>query len=416
MTPAATLATGHHPRVRPRLVVPEAAGGALDLAAETALGTYAPVRVGDVIAELERAGLRGRGGAAFPAHRKWAQVAGAGGGAVVVANGAEAEPTSWKDRWLLTHRPHLVLDGLLLAAVTVGATRAVVYASDPDAVAALTRAVDELSQSGAGLALRPEIRTAPPRYVAGEETAVCRALSGGPALPLSKPPRPAERGVDGRPTLVSNVETLAQAAWIARHGAAAYRAYGTATSPGTTLVTLGGACARPGVYEVPFGLPVPELFDLAGGFTATPVAYATGGWFGGLLAADRAAVACGYDELRAAGAGLGCGAITAIGPDADLLTLAEQVASWYARESAGQCGVCRKATAAIRDAFTALRRGRQDPPTVADLARWGSTLPGRGACGLLDGAAAWPRTLAAQFPGVLQKASGRDVTAVEGGA
>ncbi|WP_169384116.1 NADH-ubiquinone oxidoreductase-F iron-sulfur binding region domain-containing protein, partial [Pseudonocardia acidicola] len=354
----------------------------------------------DVISELKGAGLRGRGGAAFPAHVKWAAVAAATGSKVVVANGEEGEPASAKDRWLLTHRPHLVLDGLFLAARAVGADRAVLYLAHPDTVAATLNALDELRGAAAlPTGVRVDVHVVEPSYVAGEETAACRSISGGPALPLAKPPRPHESGVDGTPTLVSNVETLAHAAWITRHGAAAYRAVGTPDSPGTTLLTMSGACVRPGVYEVPFGLPVADLFaSVGGGFTSDPVGFVMGGWFGGLLAAERGAVACCYDAVRAAGSGLGCGAVTALGADEDPVLVAADIAAWYARESAGQCGVCVKGTASIRDALGALRDGRATGPEPANLARWGTALPRRGACAFLDGAATLARTVVTEFP------------------
>jgi NADH:ubiquinone oxidoreductase subunit F (NADH-binding) len=204
--------------------------------------------------------------------------------------------------------------------------------------------------------------------------------------------------VDRRPTLVSNVETLAHAAWIARHGAAAYRSHGTAESPGTTLVTLSGACARPGVYEVPYGMIVAELFDLAGGFTSAPAGFLMGGWFGGLLGPAHAETACSYETVRAAGSGLGCAAITALDTDRDPLAVAAEVSAWYAAQSAQQCGVCVKGTAAVRDAFASLGAGTATAGDRDNLARWGQTLPGRGACAFLDGAATWARTVLAEFP------------------
>lgn len=391
----APLGAASAPGIAPRL----ATDSRLDLATERATGTYASPACADVLAELEAAGLRGRGGAGFPAHVKWRSVAGADGPKVVVANGEEGEPASLKDRWLLTHRPHLVLDGLRLAARTVGAGRAVVYLSHPETESAVRAALDELALGDGPVdGARPEVHTVDPTYVAGEETAACRFLSGGPALPTARPPRVDESGVDGRPTLVSNVETLAHAAWIARNGAAAYRSHGTSDSPGTTLVTLAGACARPGVYEVPYGLTVAELFALAGGFAERPSGFLMGGWFGGVLGPEHAATACTHEAVREAGSGLGCGAVTALGADRDPLTVAAEITAWYAAESAGQCGVCVKGTAAVRDAFAALGEGRGTTKDRDDLARWGRTLRGRGACAFLDGAAAWARTAPAVSP------------------
>ncbi|MQY33831.1 NADH-quinone oxidoreductase subunit 1 [Streptomyces sp. RB17] len=399
----AALSAAAHPAITPRLVVPGSTDTPLGLAAERDLGTYLPGPHGAdptvLLDTLEAAGLRGRGGAAFPAHLKWRGVAAGQGPRVAVANGEEGEPASAKDRWLLTHRPHLVLDGLLLAARTVGADRAIVYLSHPDTVQAVRAALDELTADGDDRAADVEIRTVEPTYVAGEESAVCRFLSGGPALPTAKPPRPHESGVDGRPTLVSNVETLAHAAWIARHGAAAYRAEGTDASPGTTLVTLSGACAEPGVYEVPLGRTVGQLFDEVGGGLADGVhGVLMGGWFGGMLRRDHLATGCCYDTLRAVGSGLGCGAITALGTDDTPLRVAAELSAWYARESAAQCGVCVNGTKAIRDTFARLADGAGTADDRDRLARWGQSLPRRGACAFLDGAATLARSAVAEYP------------------
>jgi NADH:ubiquinone oxidoreductase subunit F (NADH-binding) len=392
VTPGADLTAGHDQRITPRLVVPGQAGP-LDLAAERRLGTYRRA-VLDVLTELGDAGLVGRGGAAFPAHVKWRAVADREGPKVVVANGEEGEPASAKDRWLLTHRPHLVLDGLLLAAESVGASRAIVYLSHPDSARSVRRAVDELrGQGGVPHGLSLEVFMVAPAYVAGEETAVVRALNGGPAKPTAKPPRPFEAGVDGRPTLVSNVETLAHAAWISRHGAAGYRRFGTVDSPGTTLMTLGGACARPGVYEVPFGLTVRELFEVAGGLTSAPSGFVMGGWFGGILPPEHLDLTCSHAEVRAAGSGLGCGSITALEAGVDPLRVAAEIASWYADESAQQCGVCIKGTVAIRDTVAQVAAGGGGADLTDRLARWGDQLPGRGACAFLDGAATMARSV-----------------------
>lgn len=385
--------------IEPRLMVPAAVAAPLELTVERKLGTYDAPRCADVMGELAAASLRGRGGAAFPAHVKWQAVARAQGQKVVVANGEEGEPTSRKDQWLLTHRPHLVLDGLLLAASTVGAQRAVVYLSHPDTISAVGAAIGELDDDGlAPRWLSLEVHTVAPTYVAGEETAACRSIDGEPALPTAKPPRPFEAGVGGRPTLVSNVETLAHAAWIARNGATAYREYGTDSSPGTFLVTLRGACERPGVYEVPFGQSIAELFEVAGGFTSQPQAFVMGGWFGGVLGAHRAELACCYDAVRDVGSGLGCAAVTVLGSDDDPLGIAADVAGWYADESAQQCGVCVKGTAAIRDTLRMLRENKACSTDRDKLVRWGQSLPRRGACAFLDGAAAWARTVVDELP------------------
>jgi NADH:ubiquinone oxidoreductase subunit F (NADH-binding) len=375
-----------HPGLKARLVIGESGSRPLSLREEIATGTYAPVVTEGLIDQVERAGLRGRGGSGFAAHRKWRAVREGGGPRVVVANGEEGEPSSFKDRWLLTNRPHAVIDGLLLAAAAIGADRAVIYLSHPETVLSVRKAVAESPSLPGRVAV--EIHVVEPRYVAGEETAVCRAINGGPALPFSKPPRPFESGVDGRPTLVSNVETLVQAAWIARNGAAKYRALGTSASPGTMLVTLGGACRRPGVYEVPYGLTLGQLIeDCAGGLSGAIGGVLAGGWFMGVADASLLDATWCFDAMRAAGSGVGCGAVTVLGDDERIEEVVARLARWYVEESAQQCGVCVKGTAAIADTLELFSRGSAQPDALANLARWGTTLQGRGACAFLDGAA-----------------------------
>ncbi|WP_040835964.1 NADH-ubiquinone oxidoreductase-F iron-sulfur binding region domain-containing protein [Nocardia brevicatena] len=381
-----------------RLVVPGVESPEWGLEHERALGFFGPsVDSAAFLAELELSGLRGRGGAGFPAYRKWAAVAGAGD-SVVVANGHEGEPASAKDAWLLTRRPHLVLDGLLLAAAVTGADEAVVYVSAPEVVATVRRAVAEVVTAGLvpeGVTLR--VHQGPPGYVAGEESAVVQCLNGWPAKPTSKPPRPFEVGVHGLPTLVSNVETLAHAAWIRRHGASEFAAVGSASSRGTALFTVTGRVGEPGVYEMPLGAIVADLVSAAGGVRAPMTAALIGGWFNGVAIGDHSALECCYDAMRAARTGLGCAAITVLGPDDDPLVVAEELSGWFAMESAHQCGSCFTGTKEIARAFRRALAGNDATRHIADLSRWGSELAGRGVCGFIDGAAALARIGAAEI-------------------
>lgn len=396
-----------YPGLTPRLMVSEARAGYLDYESECGLGTYqSRIQGVGLLEEIDLSGLRGRGGAAFPAGIKWKAVAAQSGKKVVVANGEEGEPASFKDQWLLTHRPHLVIDGLLLAAEACGADRAVLYLSHEDTRESVQRALTELAHTDI---LKPsisvEIFMVAPTYVAGEETSAVRAISGGPALPLAKPPRPFEKGVDDLPTLVANVETLAHAAWISRHGAVAFREQGTEDSPGTALMTLSGACNRPGVYEVPFGVSIRSVVDtVGGGFSSEPRGLAIGGWFGGLSGPSGLDLLCEFDSCKAAGNGWGCGAITILGQHDDPVQFAAGLAAWYERESARQCGVCIKGTAAIAQTLKSLGEHRATLADKDNLVRWGQMLPGRGACAFLDGAAALSRTVVVHFPNEVAKA------------
>jgi NADH:ubiquinone oxidoreductase subunit F (NADH-binding) len=392
---AAPLTLGAYVDGPPRLLVP-ATGGRESRADYERAGGYAGGVVGEAFVEaVESAGLRGRGGAAFPAATKLRSVAGRDGPRYAVANGEEGEPASLKDRWLLRTRPHLVLDGLSRAAEATAAERAYVFVSDPGAAASVADAIAELGDCGS---VPIELRTTEPRYVAGEETAVVRAINGGPALPLDKPPRPFEAGVDGQPTLVANVETLANLPVIATLGATVYREAGTDRSPGTFLCTVSGACERPGLYEVPFGGALGETLDTMAGLADSPAGFLMGGFFAGMLGPRGVDVRLAYDELRDEGSGLGCGAIVVLAHDDCPVAAAADVLDYFERENAKQCGACIRGTAAMRDALFALAAGTAQEARVDQLRGWSMSLRERGACALLDGAAGVVGSLFREFP------------------
>jgi NADH:ubiquinone oxidoreductase subunit F (NADH-binding) len=238
-----------------------------------------------------------------------------------------------------------------------------------------------------------QIVAGPPRYVAGEETAVVQFLNGGPAKPTFGPPRPYERGYRGRPTLIHNPETLAQLALVARFGADWFRELGTVTDPGSALVTISGAVAAPGVYEVAFGTPLRDLLDAAGGATEPLQAFLTGGYFGTWIDARRGAeLRLAREELRAAGCTLGSGALVALGESACGLHESARVIRYLAAESAGQCGPCVHGLRAISEAMAALAAGTVDQSARPRVLRWASEVRGRGACHHPDGAARFVET------------------------
>ena len=349
--------------------------------------------------EIAQAGVLGRGGAAFPMAVKLATVRAAaaqGLDTVLVANGEEGEPASFKDRWLLRNRPHLVLDGLRLAAAIVNATHAHVYVSDPVAAESVRQAIDELSSEDLrGVAVG--VRVVDPGYVAGEETAAVRAINGGPAKPSDKPPRPFEQGVGGLPTLVSNVETLANLPFVHRHGAAAYREVGTDASPGTFLATVTGGGRAAGLYEVPLGVSAAELIAWHGIEADSVHGALMGGYFAGLLDRRVLDITLDYETLRGLGSGLGCGAVSVL-TDESPVAVAASVLAYFDRENAGQCGSCFNGTAAMAAAAVALRDGVATADDVERLERWSVVLRGRGACATLDAATNIAASLLAQFP------------------
>jgi NADH:ubiquinone oxidoreductase subunit F (NADH-binding) len=362
-------------------------------------------RTDALAADLERAGLRGRGGAWFPTHRKLAAVAAARGRPVVVANGAEGEPVGAKDSTLLTTAPHLVLDGLQHAAAAVAADRCYVYVQRvPDVVDAVRAALAERREARVDR-VGVELVDAPVRYLAGEESAAVSLISGGPARPRFRPPPVYQRGVRGRPTLVLNVETLAHTALVARYGPEWYRGVGTPDEPGTALFSVGGAVHEPGVVEAALGTPLRDLLARAGGASGTLSAVLVGGYHGTWLPADRLGVRLSGAGLREHGARLGTGVVVALPEHACGLAETARVVGYLAEQSAHQCGPCRNGLPLIADAFTRLATPgeRAGSALRADVERWMTLVRGRGACHHPDGTVNLVASALAVFGGELQR-------------
>ena len=352
----------------------------------------------ELIDAIDRAGLRGRGGAGFPTAVKMRAVAGGRGRAVVLANGTEGEPASYKDKLLLCHQPHLVADGALLAAAAVGAGRVVIGVEETagEALGALRRALAERERSEpAGIPV--EVVATPPGYVTGEESALVAFVNGGPALPTTAPPRPFERGVGRRRTLVANVETLCHVAQIARRGAGWFREAGTDEEPGTMLVTVSGAVARPGVVEVPLGVGLGEIIERAVA-VGRPGAALVGGFFGTWVPSEGFGLAFSRAGLAAGGASPGAGVVIVVSEGACGLSETARIMAWYVRQGAGQCGPCVFGLAAIAGEMAALACGALGAGGLARLQRWGSQVEGRGACRHPDGSVRLARSALRAFP------------------
>jgi NADH:ubiquinone oxidoreductase subunit F (NADH-binding) len=336
---------------------------------------------------IERARLTGRGGAGFPAGRKLRSVAEAKGRPVVVANGAEGEPASTKDWLLLSRSPHLVLDGISLAAFAVRADRAFLVVHQRERRLAASLEAAAAARAAAGIDTIPiEVVGIPDRYVSSEQSAIVQYLGGGPSLPTFSPPRTHERGFDGRPTLVNNVETLAHIALIARHGDRWFRSAGVPGAAGTMLVTVSGAVAKPGVYEVELGTPIGTALMTAGGLTERPQAILTGGYFGTWLPVDLAwQLPLTHRDFKSVGGALGAGIIVVLPDTSCGLAETARVVRYLAAESAGQCGPCVFGLPALADAVADLAYDGQQRPTRQAGALIG-LVEGRGACKLPDGA------------------------------
>jgi NADH:ubiquinone oxidoreductase subunit F (NADH-binding) len=359
-------------------------------------GRDRPERLIDVV---DRSGLTGRGGAGFPTGRKMRAVASGRGPAVIVANGAEGEPASGKDRLLLTRLPHLVMDGISLAADAVRAREAYlcVHQRETDLLASLADAAD--ARHRAGVDPTPiRIVGIPGRYVSSEQSAIVAFINGGPAKPTFAPPRPHERGVRGLPTLENNVETLAHLALIARYGDGWFRSIGLPSATGSALVTVGGTVQRPGVYEIELGTTIGQVIMLAGGPSERPQALLVGGYFGGWLPAEQAwPIPMSQPTLRAAGGAMGAGMVIALPVTSCGLAETARVLRYLAEETAGQCGPCVMGLPALADALAdlAFHGGRER--ATGQISRLLPVIEGRGACRHPDGATQLVRSALCTF-------------------
>ena len=342
-----------------------------------------------LIEATARAGLTGRGGAGYPTARKLRAVADAERTErVVVANGMESEPASAKDEVLLRHAPHLVLDGIALAADAIGAGRAhLCVAPSPSGLdRQLRELVAERRERGVDQ-IEITVHTPPHHYVSSEASALTNWLGGGQAKPATTPPRTAERGVSGLPTLVDNVETLAHLALIARYGSDWFRERGTTESPGTALVTLTGAVAEPGVHEVGYGTEVRGILELARP-AQDAQAVLVGGYFGTwLTTVESATIEYSTAGLAGSGASPGAGVLAVLPSQACGLAETARVLAYLAAQSSRQCGPCLFGLPATASDFAQLAFGHCDPELWERVERRIGLLAGRGACKHPDGAA-----------------------------
>ena len=368
-----------------------------------------------IIPMLEQAGLRGLGGAGFPTHRKWAAVAAQPPhpehGKWIVCNGNEDEPGTFKDRFLLSRTPHQVIEGALIGAVATGADHVVLYVNPREsaAVAQLRRAAEAweahplLARVGARITVCPGSGL----YVGGEETAAIASVMGGFPFPALKPPFPAERGVNGAPTLLNNVETFAHVTHILRHGAAWYRDLGLGEAVGSKLYSLSGDVLRPGLHELPMGTSLRRLiFEQGGGMLGGQAfkAVFTGGPSNTLLTAADLDVALDFDSLRARGSRLGTGAMIVVGEGTSILRKTAEYVGFFADSSCGQCPSCKIGTHQVARILYRLEQGAGRAADLAALENLARLLPGSGRCGLVDGAATVLGSSLTSFRGEYERA------------
>jgi formate dehydrogenase len=340
-----------------------------DLASWRARGGYRPMSA-DPLNLLKAAGLRGLGGAGFPAARKWELVARQAGPKHLVVNADEGEPGTFKDRWCLETDPHRVLDGMTLAAAAVGAETCWIYLRDEyfHLFAPLRAAIAEVKQAGL-FAGGIHLRRGAGAYICGEETALLESIEGRRGYPRHKPPFPGEVGLFGRPTLIHNVETLWWLPEILRGGAEGFAAAGRNGHHGKRLVSVSGRVAKPGVHEVPAGATANEIIaEFAGGMATghSLAAYLPGGASGGILPARMADIPLDFGTLEAHGCFVGSGALVVLSDRDDLPEAARNLVRFFRDESCGQCTPCRVGT---EKAALLLDAPRWDRPLLSELAQ-----------------------------------------------
>jgi len=339
---------------------------------------------GRLVEMAEQVDLRGRGGAAFPVARKLTAVLDAARTRkrtpIVLVNGAEGEPGSAKDRMLLLRSPYLVLGGALVAAQALHARDILIGVADPLAA----RSVREAAAAEPSLRHMVGVVEVPDRFVSGESGALVNAVNGRAALPSADRTHTSYRGAGHRPTLLSNAETFAQLAILAMVGPEGYASAGTAAEPGTVLLTVGGAAARPAVVEVPTGVSLGHALDLCGAGPADGVL--VGGYHGCWVPEEAAyRVPVSRAELAAIGGTLGAGVVLALGRDSCPLGEVARVAAFLAKESSGQCGPCKLGLPGIARSLAALANGSGGVDALDAARRGAAAVRGRGACSHPDG-------------------------------
>ncbi len=339
-----------------------------------------------LMTSLEASGLAGRGGGGFPSSIKLGVVGAAGAGGTIVINGMESEPASDKDKLLLLRAPHLVLDGAQYLAAVCRASRIVMcIPAGRDTVAVAVRHAITERRTARYARVAEEMVRPPDGFVSGEESALVNFIERGLSLPVFRPDKGSPLRIGRRAALVHNTETLAHIALIARHGHEPFRARGMAEEPGTCLVTIGGAVARPGVVEVDRGVPLCDIVAL-GTPVDSPQAYLVGGYGGTWVAPPHFATPYASMSLRTIGATAGVGVIVVLGPAACGVAESARITRYLAGQSAGQCGPCVYGLPAVADDLALLARGSADGGLMARLHRRLGEIRGRGACRHPDGA------------------------------
>ncbi len=349
-----------------------------------------------VIAEVKASGLVGRGGAAFPTGIKWEGAANAAGHPkYVVCNADESEPGTFKDRVLMIGDPHLIIEGMVIAAYAIGASAGYIYVRGeyPYAIKVLDQALQESRQAGylgvnilnTGFNFDIELRLGAGAYICGEETALFESIEGKRGFPRVKPPFPTTYGLFGKPTVINNVETLCNVPFILEHGADEYRRMGTHNSPGPKLFCVSGDVAQPGLYEVPFGITIRQLiFELAGGIRKGNKLQTIlfGGAAGAFAILDQLDTKMSFEDLREAGLPLGSGVVMVFDETRDVRDVLKRLARFFNHESCGKCYPCQLGTQRQYEILERLADGKPIPGDAERLTDVGWTMSDASLCGL----------------------------------
>jgi len=375
-----------------------------DYGAYSALHRAEQLSSEDVIAEVKAAGLVGRGGAAFPTGVKWEGARNAEGTQkYIVCNADESEPGTFKDRILLSDDPHQVIEGMCIAGYAVGATRGYIYLRGeyPYILPVIENAISEARAAGyLGEKFDIEIRLGAGAYICGEETALFESIEGKRGFPRVKPPFPTTFGLFGAPTVINNVETLCNLPLLIEKGASGYRQIGTDKSPGPKLFCVSGDVVHPGLYEIPFGVTLRELLEMAGGVASgkTLQAVLFGGAAGAFAKPDQVDVRLTFEDLRAAGLPLGSGVVMVFDESRDLRDTLKRLGRFFAHESCGKCYPCQLGTQRQKEILDRLADGKVLVGDSERLQDVGWTMTDASLCGLGQTAASAVLSAMKQFP------------------
>jgi len=349
-----------------------------------------------VLDEIERSGLRGRGGGGYPTHLKWFAVQNAPSDRkYIVCNGDEGDPGAFMDRMLMESYPYRVLEGMAIAAWTVGANQGVLYirAEYPLAIRRMTAAIETCRQRGclgesifgSDYSLDLRVYAGAGAFVCGEETALLKSIEGKRPAPRLRPPYPTRSGLYGRPTLVNNVETYVLVPWILRNTAEAFAAFGTSRSKGTKVFALAGKIRRGGLIEVPMGMTIRQIVhEIGGGIEDDKQLKAVqiGGPSGGCVPAAMADTPIDYESLHTAGAIMGSGGMVVLEETDCMVDIARYFLEFTQAQSCGRCTFCRVGTKRMLEILERLCKGQGQPEDIEKLQELGDLIQNASICGL----------------------------------